>query len=319
MKLPHIHLNGRPTESFAGLRKALELTDGECDLVEYSKVLEIHSELSKHFDISLNGSFGEVGRGYWWELLIPRTGAIKPLDSEKLARLRYAAGNHRSDLFSADVRIDIVTHMKGVIERTNSGLSGMPNTLQMDNLYLSMRMQRWQGRIASSTNRIWPCLSPFMFRSVLEAMLRADFRIRKRSLLARRLLAYLDSDLASHPLEHGYPAIPFTLRSGLRFWPVLPLYGRKVVRKLSSRVGIRTPQAEKGTVGSPRLCLWRDEEVIKLLEPKDMALASLLNPAVLGQFLAASRQADFPYDSQWSRLLSLELAVRTVRNVEDMH
>ena len=318
MGLPHIHMDSRPAESLAALQKALEVTDGECDLVEYSKVLEIHSALSKDFDISLNGSFGEVGRGYWWELLIPRTGKLKPLDAGRLARLRYAVDSYREDLFPAHSRIHLVDHLKEVIGRTNDGLSGLPNTLQMDHIYLMMRMQRWQGRIASSTNRIWPCLSPFMFRPVLEAMLRTDFRMRRRSLLMRLLLVHLNPELASYPLEHGYPAIPFTLRSAHRFWPIVPLYAGKAARKLASHVGVRRPRRAPFVAEPARLRLWHDEGIAKILEPRDMALATVLNAAALEEFIARSREADFQYDAQWSRLLSLELTLRAVKDAAEV-
>src|SRR5271166_329824 len=90
--LPNIHYpppGVRPT--FDDLHSLMQLTDGECDLVEYFHVSQIHRDLSRQFDISVNGSFGEVARGYWWELLFPDAGARNRLDSHKLATRRYAA------------------------------------------------------------------------------------------------------------------------------------------------------------------------------------------------------------------------------------
>ena len=134
----------------------------------------------------------------------------------------------------------------------------------------------------------------------------------------RLLLVHLNPELASYPLEHGYPAVPFTLRSAHRFWPIVPLYARKAARKVATRVGISWPRQAPFVAEPARLRLWRDEGIAKILEPRDMVLASVLNPAALEDFLTKSREVDFPYDAQWSRLLSLELTMRAVRDAEDL-
>ena len=186
--LPHRHLEPQPSQILCQFDRALALTDGEYDLVEYARIAAIHETLRQDFDMSLNGSFGEVARGYWWELLFPRTGACAPLDALQLARRRYAAQGGDCSLFAPEQRLNLVAHFASIIERTTSGLAGLPNTMQMDYTYLTMRMQRWQGRIASSTNRIWPSLSPFLLRRTLEAMLQAKSASRLRSLLVLRML-----------------------------------------------------------------------------------------------------------------------------------
>ncbi|HJT75929.1 MAG TPA: hypothetical protein VJ739_01905, partial [Gemmataceae bacterium] len=168
--LPHLHVPPTPP-SLDRLEDALRLTDGEFDLVEYARILAIHERLAERFDVSLNGSFGEVARGYWWGLLFPRAGRCLPLDATMLARCRYAAQPSDPSLFPPGQRLDLVGHFSDMIGRANAGLAGLPNCVQLDHTYLMMRMQRWQGRIASSTDQLWPCLQPFLCRSVLEPAL----------------------------------------------------------------------------------------------------------------------------------------------------
>ena len=230
--------------SFDELQKSLALADGEYDLVEYAQIRENHCRLAPQFEISINGSFGEVARGYWWELLLPRLGARGPLDARKVARLRYGAQPFDASIFPPADRLDVIAHFTGVIERTNAGLDGFPNTFQMDHAYLMMRMQRWQGRIASSTNQIWPCLSPFLFRSVLETMLRTRALLRWRSLLVRKMLARFQPEMAAYPLEHGFPAEPTTWKNFYRFWPLASYFGRKVAGKLARTMGVHRTAEE---------------------------------------------------------------------------
>ena len=226
--LPHVHLPPQGDLEFHEVKNAFIFTDGEYDLLDYARIFRVQKRLSENFDISLNGSFGEVGRGYWWELLFPHVGNRQRLDAERVAKLRYGAQRFTPLVSASQGKIDFIAHLTQVIERTNVGLHSLPNTSQMDHAYILMRMQRWQGRIASSTNRLWPCLSPFMFRSVLETMLKIVMSLRKRSLLIRKMIENLDPQLAKFPLEHGYPALPARWDTFLRFWPLPIHYGKKV-------------------------------------------------------------------------------------------
>lgn len=307
MGVPHRQFPPQSPGRLADLQAAAELTDGEYDVVEYARTLAVHQELSAGFDASINGSFGEVARGYWWEILVPGTGRRGKLDPAKLARLRYVPRSFSASLFDPALRLDLVSHFTGIVERANAGLFATPNTFQIDNAYLAMRMQRWQGRIASSTNQLWPCLSPFMFRSALEAMLQARAGLRKRSLLIRRMLARFQPQLARYPLEHGYPALPATWKTLPRFWPLAGYYGGKV----RQRAGLGATHGHRpDAAASVRLRLWQDPSTQELLDPARMKAAELFDGPALAAFLARSRQANFPAEKEWSRLLSLEYALR---------
>src|SRR4029077_20823790 len=166
-------------------------------------------------------------------ILVPQTGKRMKLDPARLARLRYAPRIFTASLFKPELNLELVPHFAQIVERSNSGLSSTPNTFQMDHAYLAMRMQRWQGRIASSTNQLWPCLSPFLFRSVLETMLRTRALLRWRSLLIRKMLARFQPEMAAYPHEHGFPVEPTTWKNFYRFWPLASYFGHKVTGKLA--------------------------------------------------------------------------------------
>jgi hypothetical protein len=318
--ITHLNLNPPEPQSFGEAKTAFPFTDGEYDLFEYASVLEVHRELSKRFDVSINGSYGEVARGYWWELLFPYTGARRPLDCGKVARKRYAAGIANNAFIHPQLRLDMVSHLTGVLERTNAGLSGLSNTVQLDHLYLSVRMQRWQGKIASSTNRLWPCISPFLFRSVLESMLCAKTSVRRFSLLIREMLAKYQPCLAEFPLEHGYPALPVDWKNFYRFWPVPVYYGQRVVSKMLRLAcgswGSSVSQSGHRPVG---LQLWHDEEVCELLQPTTMKLGCLLHQTALVDFLKRGQREIFPFNDQWARMLSVEYTLHRLEQMKSAH
>jgi asparagine synthase (glutamine-hydrolysing) len=297
--------------SIEHLKYALRLTDGECDLVEYARIHSLHSQLSSLFDVSVNGSYGELARGYWWELLFPKAGKREPVDPYRLAAKRYAVETDSPLLFPPGVGLEMVEHFAVIVNRVNRGLAEWPNTTQMDHAYLMMRMQRWQGRIASSTDQIWPCISPYLFRSVLNAALQTSVRTRKNNKLMRQLITKLQPRLAAYPLEQG--AMPLGLETLPRFVPALwqkgwSKAGEKLLNRSSSSAG---PE-------SLRFQLWRDEQVQELLEPAGMRLNRLIDSSRLRDFLNSSRQPHFAYDQQWRRVLSLEMALRFLHGEIDL-
>lgn len=295
--------------SYEQLNQAVTLTDGAYDAVEYARIMSIHQKLSRRFDMSMNGSYGEVARGYWWELLFPHIGARRPLDAERVARLRFAALDQNPALFPPERRVNMVAHFTRIISKLNEGLSDRPNTLQMDHSYLMLRMQSWHGRIASSTNQIWPCLSPMMFRSVLEVMLAAQPEARKRSLLPREMFARFQPTIAKQPMEHGYPAMPATLGNLYQFWPVVPYYMGRVWKKLLGKYSAKAaPVAAR--IPTQREALWQDAAVREALNPAAMHLAALCDADALAKFLSDSQLPEFAYTEQWCRMLTLEIALR---------
>jgi len=306
--LPHLHICAADALSFGEIKESLAVTEGEYNLAEYASILRTHRQLAQQFDISLNGSFGELARGYWWELLFPYTGFRRALDARRIARARFAAKRFDASLFSAPIALDMTSHFEGVITRNNVGLAELPNTLQLDHVYLMMRMQRWQGRIASSTNQLWPCLSPFMFRSVMEVILQTRSKARRRSLLIRTMLARFQPQLANVPLEHGYPAVPLNWKNCYRFWPLAEYYGLRLWQKAAAgRFQGAAAVASKATL--QRMRLWTESEVSELLVASTMRVGSLLDQARLEVYLNASKKAEFPWEEQWMRLLTLEYAL----------
>lgn len=293
---------------FEQLQKALQFTDGEFDIVDYARILEVQSDLAARFDISVNSYSGEIGRGYGWEVLMPHTGKRMPLDAARTALKRFVNPNFDDSIVPERLRIDPGTHFAGVVARYDEGIGQLPNTLQYDYCMTMMRCQRWYGRIASSTNQLWPCMSFFLLRSIIEPMLEADTASRRNSLLFRQVFAAIDTRLAQHRLTRGYPPLPVTWQTLHRFWPLIPLYGGKALGKLMRMA--RPAAAPVADLQSPRMRLWQDAEVQRTLDPSTMRCTELLDSHGVARFLERSKQPGFAHSSQWSFLLTLECTLR---------
>ena len=312
--LPHRYLNPEPAGSLEQLQRALELTDGEFDLLEYSRIYKIQAELSKTYDISINSYSGEIGRGYGWEVLRPNTGECRALDATKVAKRRFAKTQFDDSIVPPHMRINLAEHFQSVIERTNEGLTHLPNTVQYDYCMTMLRAQRWYGRIATSTNQIWPCLSFFLMRSVVKPMLETTTKSRKRSLLIRKLLLEIEPTLAKYPLDLGYPPMPVSWTTLHRFWPILPLYGGKIIKKLQGYLAPGGPSSPDSQ-SAPRLRIWKDPELQDLMLGRSMLCTEVFDGKQLEKFNERSKNKDFSFSDQWTRLLSLELTLYRLKSV----
>jgi hypothetical protein len=303
--------------SFKELTEAVLFTDGQFNAIEYAQILKVHQILAEDFDISINGSFGGIARGLWWEILFPRIGAYSKLDARKLASRRYVVQRSTQALFDPEIRLDFVSHFTAVIETVNAGLSGLPNTLQMDNANLFLRIHRWQGRIASSTNRLWPCLSPFGLRSVLKAVLESRTHLRLHGLLVRRMLAEFQPSLSKFPLDRGYPAQPVTWRTLPSFYPVFGYYGNRMTAKMKSVLSKSSTSIGHPSEYKPlHHKLYREGQVMELLDSTKMDLRCMFDTGALKAFLERSQRQDFPHFDLWSRLLSLEYGMHVLKKVK---
>ena len=311
--LQHQHIPSKPIPTPEEFDAALRMTDGEYDAFDYARILATHRRLSAAHSMSLNGSFGELARGYWWELLWPKLAQRQPLDVAMVARKRFVAIGYDKTIFAPSAQLDLAAHMAAVAGRAIAPIASFPNTSQMDCLYYSLRMQRWQGRITSATNQLWPAFSPIGFAQVLEPILAAKASTRFRSLFVRATFARFSPVLASIPLEHGYPPMPANPLNLWRFSPLLGHYGGKVWGKLAPRMGIKPApvvdheQARQFNAASANFL--QESGIGTWLESPQLLNTGLFHPDALHKYLVADTQAKFR-NEQWRRLGTLEALIR---------
>ena len=313
--LNHRHRKTSIDPRFSFISRYLPYTDGEYNLIEYSRIGANHQELAQKFDISVNGSFGELARGYWWELLIPKVGTSTRLNHTRIASKRYDITAYDNNIINPADRLNMTHHMAEHMQEIVQDLKELPNTFQMDYAYLRMRMRSWQGSIASSTNKIWPALSFFMLKNIVEIFLQVQPSIRRRNLFVRKILARKHPEFAKIPLEHGYPASPLSVANFYKFWPVPRYYLVKIGQKLLAKSGMSTPRSSLPQAKMPaRMQLWHEDQVKQMLNPDSMHSLSLFDVDVFANFLENSQSEQFRYNEQWERIFTLEMTLRLLND-----
>jgi asparagine synthase (glutamine-hydrolysing) len=311
LKLQHQNISAPPLPTAEEFDAAVRMTDGEFDAFDFARILHIHRRLAAGHGMSLNGSFGELARGYWWELLWPKLASRQPLDVAMVAKKRFAAIGYDKSIFAPAARLDLAAHMTEVAARAIQLIAGYSNTTQMDCVYYSLRMQRWQGRIASSTNQLWPAFSPIGFAQVLDPILAARADTRFRSLLARRLFQRFAPPLARIPLEHGYPPVPASPFNFWRFAPLLSHYGGKVINKVAAKLGMASKPGTPSTRPDDT-ALMRDTGIADWQKSPLILQSGLFNEQALRNLLDKNSLSSGPRVEQWRRLMTLEALLRSV-------
>jgi asparagine synthase (glutamine-hydrolysing) len=290
------------------LADALALCDGECELLSYADVAQLQATMAGRVareGMTVNGSSGELCRGYWWDLLGRVRHGEQPLDARRTAAGRFATDGWADEMTAGHHEDRAVDHFTGVVERALHGLEDLPGTAQADVAYLMIRMHRWAGRLVSSTDRLWPCLSPFMFEGPMREALSAPPALRQHSRMARQLIERLHPELAALPMAGGYPALPIRLGTAHRFGPLAAEVAGKAWKRVRAKGGQEAEGGPSSVAG-----LWADEALAELLQPRRMRTAALYDEEALAGFLSDSRQEGFTATDRFGRVLTLELAAR---------
>jgi asparagine synthase (glutamine-hydrolysing) len=316
--LDHRHcVPGRdyPMPSFPDLERAARLSDGECNVLDYVHVAAVQFHTAGEHDVNVNGSYGELCRGYWWDPLLPRLGARGAFDDHLFARRRFAADSWADRMTQGRFQDSLEDHFAGVIARANRQLEKFPNTANADNAYFSLRMQRWGGRIASSTLRIRPIASPFFFLGAMEAALSAPPWRRFGGRMAQGLAEHLNPQLAGLPMAGGYPALPVRLGTLHRFAPL----GKELLDRAWGRILRKVGRRFASEAGAPKpMPVWDVRslpEVPDLLRPEALLTRDLYDDAALRAFVESARAGPEVPKLNLGCILTLELAMRSLRGV----
>lgn len=157
-------------------------TDGEYDLIEYAHIFNVHRNHYAADEISVHGSTADLTRHYYFYPLSPH--GHFPLD--KLIAKKFTPLVDSRQFFRADLAIDWVPHMMERIGEIDH--PSLPAFARLNNIYLRLRMQPWQGRIATSTNRLHSSFTPWTSVPALEAILTARWGELENRRLTRQLI-----------------------------------------------------------------------------------------------------------------------------------
>jgi hypothetical protein len=294
---------GGPGSFLDRVLDAAALAEGRCDAVEYARIAAIHDRHARTHGCSVNGSGGELLRSYWWSRRHLRPGATADV---RAAARRFVAAACAPPFLAGPAIADLGAHFEGVVESSFARAPERSATALLDHLYLDVRMQCWQGALASATNRIWPSLAPLLARSVVAEALAVPPSARLGRRLFVELFARLAPPLRNCPLESGLPPGALGWRNAWRHAPALVRGAAARAQRAFRRIARRPPPPPPPPPPDETAA----SQVAAYLAPRELALAPLVDPVRFETWLrGATRGAGAPPELL-GRTLALERVLR---------
>jgi hypothetical protein len=295
--------------SFPTVMRAAALTDGRYDPIEYASILASHEPHAQKWSASFNGSGGEMFRNYWWS---GATALRTDLDPVAHAVRRFAGTAVAPPFLKPEHRREAGAHFREVVSRSLAARAGEPFHSQMDHVYLDLRMQCWQGAIASATNRLWPNLSPLLWAEPLKVLFAAPPGLRAGGRLVFSILERFPRTYRTTPLETGLPAMAPRAGNVWRFlpgWGALPFHlWPRVKRRLLPAPGPDPAVCE-------RVRRLMADGLSDYLDPGATQLLPLLDRDAYERFLRTARESGAVSSALLGRLTALESSLRAARGM----
>jgi hypothetical protein len=302
-----------PTQCPEYLADALGRGDAHLNVLLLTQPMWSHRQKARQYTTLLTGLGGEMWRGpLWW----PEKGNLGTSTVVHYDRQAWSLMHPIPDMvFRADpsdqVRQELVRQFKQVGDR----YVDLPNMSKLDQIWL-YRETSHTGAWTSAAAGVQRAIPAFFFKDIVTHAISINYRWRNRARMLRYMLERYRPALANVELEDGSPAMLMRATNFYRFIPrYVSLYGR-IIGKLGQIVLGRSLLSRGTNTGYSQMD-WRQGIVQfaqdeKLFQPIDMHSGSLFNPDQLLSFLSQAQSSEFQHDEFLGRMITVEMALRTV-------
>ncbi|RLC80053.1 MAG: hypothetical protein DRJ03_10355 [Chloroflexi bacterium] len=301
----------------AYLARVLGKADGHLDVFKQSSVIWDQDQRAPYATTSVWGLGGEVWRGTVWKQEFWNTGRTRTPNYDRLLSYRVMPSLDptlfRDPQCAARVRSGVKRHLKSIGDE----FADWPNTAQLDRVFTYKATGR-SGAQMSAVMGLQRVLAPLNFKESISAAMSIHFRWRQHSRLVRHLMARVNPELAAFPTTDGGPALPMCLSNITKFRRYWISIGKQLVRKASqATLGYSILPPLRDEFDSYPLARWRRETLDilardNILNIKTMRSAALYDPERLAAFLQTARNDDFKQEPLLSRIITVEMALRTL-------
>jgi len=300
---------------FDDLVRNLMLTDGEIDICEYYIPAAVHMITRSRNMATVNGTGGELFRGYWWEGQRGTRCGNRRINLDFLVQ-RILLPDLNFTVFASsrsDIKNQLTDQLCRIADTADCDRGALAT---IDWLYLRLRMSRWAARFFSSTIKILPCFSPFLFTPILEIAFSVPSFVKKRNRFYMKWLQLMNPQLAQLPLESGRPAVPLSLTTLPLFYGVPVKLAQKAIHRILPDLRQKDP-GRRHPVECLADTVFDNWEVESFFAPEQMITGDIFDRNMLEWFSGMSRKqvvSALP-PGQLSRMLTLET---TMRYLEEM-
>lgn len=302
------------------LSETLGRSDAHLDVLKTSRIVREQAQKAKQFSVSLWGFGGETYRGYQWKQEFFNVGKTTKVNYDRLLDYRIIPTTgwpllKNSDQWANTIRETLKTDLKAIGEQESNWL----NTVKLDTVGMYLE-HAWGGAHISTVLGLQRAIAPFTFKEGLSCVLSTNYKWRTRDKLFRLILERVNLELANIETADGGPALPMRVTNAYKFLPYWLNMGEKLTWSVTYKLLGRKlwNKRDAGPAGSAYpLGQWRRDTLASLedkdlLIPEKMHSANLYDIKQLRNFLVKAQHDDFAYEGLLSRVITLEMALRSV-------
>jgi hypothetical protein len=304
-------------ERYEWLSRALGKVDGHLDLFKSTSVLWDQEQRALGYGTSIWGLGGELWRGTIWKQEFWNVGKTPTVDYDRLISYRVMRPV-ASSVFDDFSRVEWVREeVKALLKSIGDRYVDYPNTVKLDCIF-AYKTTGLSGSHISAVMGQQRAIAPLYFKESVAGAISVHYKWRTHSRLVRLLMERVNPVLAGFETTDGGPALPMRITNIHRFKPYWTLIGQQLVRKGSQTVlGRSLLPAARDEFDRYPLHRWRREtldclEQDHVLDPAHMHSSRLYNAERLAGFVEQARTEEFGQEAFLSRILTVEMALRSV-------
>jgi hypothetical protein len=299
------------------LSRALGKGNGHLDLFKLTSVIWDQDQRALEYGTSVWGLGGELWRGFFWRQELLKVGTTPTVNYDRLVDYRIM---HPVDqtVFSDINRVKWIREkLKSLLKSVGDRYADLPNTVKLDCIYAYKNTAHTGAHISAVMGQ-QRAIVPLFFKDSVTCAISTHFKWRNHSRLIRLLMEKVNPVLASIETTSGGPALPMRATNLHKFVPYWSLIGKQLVRKTSrALLGRNLLPAARDEFATYPLTRWRQDtldyiEQSNILNHAQMRSGRLYNAEHLANFLKRARTEEFGQETFLSRILTVEMALRSV-------
>ena len=258
---------------------AVELADGNRDVISLAKALPYYEEKARRFDVITGGAGGPLFKDHYWLFEFNRVGLGREPNWNRIARLSLVAHAVQDDFFSG-FGDRIMDNLAGLFRERSAAVNGT-NNQKLDFVYFDLKIPAFAGQDFSLTTQFMDVFHPMVDGDNVQFSINLPPEIRIRNILQFGMIEALRPGIRWIPTDTGLPTIPPV---GVNSWLRI-LRGRRYIETGLRKVRMSMlGSSAQGTDKSSDIEELRHLGYFDLLEHSSLAVASMISASKLAEF-----------------------------------
>ena len=298
-------------------------TLGHCDahlgILKTSRIIREQTLKAQQYGGSLWGFGGEIYRGYYWKQEFLNVGTSSQVNYDRLFDYRISPSLSWPILkdtagWVGKIRAELETQIKLIGEKN----TGWLNTAKLDRIGTNLEGTIHAGSHISAVLGLQRAVAPFYLKDGITSVISVNHKWRTYNRLFRLMLERVNPALANIETADGGPALPMRPSNLYKFTPYWFDQGKKLIWGAGHKfLGIELWDKRRNVGSSYPMAQWRRDTLAQLdyenlLVPAKMYSAKLYDIDTFQTFLAQAQRDDFKYEGLLSRIITVEMALRSV-------